>query len=400
MRTFLLLGASVGLLAAADAKFVPLFDGKTLNGWEVCNGSAKYTIEKGVVTGTTAEGSPNSFLCSKKEYGDFVLEFEVLTDPALNTGVQLRSHQYPEEKTVNIFDGAKMVVRKQPKGRVHGYQVEIGNEAGRRNGGIYDEARRGWVDVPKADSPCVSAFKDNQWNKYRVVAFGDSIQTWVNGAPCADLRDSMDQTGFLGLQVHQFKGDKPAQVKWRNLRIQDNGRHVWKPLWDGKTLNGWNKSGGAEWTIENGAIHAVSNADPKVAYLTSGAAFKDVTARLRFKIAKGNSGWFLRCDPSTHAGYEIEIDEAKRTGGYWDAGGRNWVTGPEDNAGVKKGDWNELTASLHGHRVVLHLNGIKTVDIPNDTPGRLEGHMALQAHGAKKPTDVWFQSVEVLVPAK
>ena len=84
---FILLLAAAATLSAADKPFVPLFDGKTLNGWELCNGKASYVVEKGVIVGTTAEGSPNSFLCTKKEYGDFVLEFETNTDPLLNSGV-------------------------------------------------------------------------------------------------------------------------------------------------------------------------------------------------------------------------------------------------------------------------------------------------------------------------
>ena len=81
------LALSAGSGSAADEKLVPLFDGETLNGWEVCNGFAKYRVEDGAIVGTTAEGSPNSFLCTKKTYGDFILEFETKTDPALNSGV-------------------------------------------------------------------------------------------------------------------------------------------------------------------------------------------------------------------------------------------------------------------------------------------------------------------------
>jgi hypothetical protein len=95
----------------------------------------------------------------------------------------------------------------------------------------------------------------------------------------------------------------------------------------------------------------------------------------------------------------VEIDEAARTGGFWETGGRQWVTGPEDNAAVNAGGWNDLTASLHGHRIVFHTNGIKTLDLPNDTQGRLEGHLALQAHGSKRPTDISFKDIAVLVPA-
>ena len=80
-------------LCAADG-FTPLLDGKTLNGWEVCNGKASYRMEGGVLVGRTVEGSPNSFLCTKKEYGDFILEWESKNDVVLNSGVQIRSHRY------------------------------------------------------------------------------------------------------------------------------------------------------------------------------------------------------------------------------------------------------------------------------------------------------------------
>lgn len=67
--------------AAAAQDFVLLFDGKTLAGWEVCNRFATWRVEDGAIVGAAAEGSPNSFLCTRKEYGDFVLEFEVKERP-------------------------------------------------------------------------------------------------------------------------------------------------------------------------------------------------------------------------------------------------------------------------------------------------------------------------------
>jgi hypothetical protein len=391
------------LIVAAALAAQPLFDGKTLNGWEVCNGQAKYRVENGEIVGTTAEGSPNSFLCTTREYGDFILEWESKNDPVLNTGVQIRSHRYPDARTVTVFTGKEYVQRKQPAGRVYGYQVEISNEAAGGSGGIYDEARRGWIDSVVGNPVASKALKDNQWNKYRVEANGDSIKVWVNGVPCANLIDSQDLTGFIALQVHAFKGPKPAEVRWRNLRIEDRGRHVWKPLFDGKTLTGWTHQGGGEFTVEDGAIHARSKAgDERVGYVVSDQSFGDLTTRLRYKMVQGNSGFFVRAEPGTLAAYEVEIDEAKGTGGFWETGakGRKWVTGPADNAAVKAGDWNELTASLHGHRIVFHLNGMKTVDLPNDAQGRLDGRLALQAHGAKRPTEIWFKSVEVLVPER
>lgn len=385
----------LGLSAAAQEDFRPLFDGRTLAGWTRCNGQARYDVEDGAILGTTAEGSPNSFLCTEIEYGDFVLEFEVKTDPALNSGVQIRSHRYAAETRVMTNNGRQLVERKHPAGRVHGYQVEISNEKAGTSGGIYDEARRGWLHNTSSDAAARRAFRDNQWNHYRVEAVGDRIRTWVNGVACADLVDPMDQSGFIALQVHAYKGEKPAQVRWRNLRIRDLGRHGWKPLWDGRSWNGWTREGQGEWSIEDGAIHARSLGDSRGGFLISERSFADATARLRFKLVRGNSGFFLRMDPKTRLSYEAEIDEAKGTGGLFEPGGRRWIAGPEDNAAVRAGEWNELAASIHGGRVVFHLNGIKTVELVDDAGGRKQGRLALQVH-SRRPTEIWFKDIEIL----
>ena len=219
---YLALLATLSVAGAAE-KLTPIFDGKTLNGWNQCNGSAKYYVENGELVGVTAKGSPNSFLCSEKEYGDFILEFEVKDDPALNSGVQIRSHRYQKQTEVMTENKGKSK-RTHEAGRVHGYQVEIASEESGASGGIYEEAGRGWLANVSSDPVASKAFHDNQWNKFRVVAIGDSIKTWINGVPCADLVDAADQSGFIGLQVHQFPGENPAQVRWRNIRLEDLGR--------------------------------------------------------------------------------------------------------------------------------------------------------------------------------
>ena len=152
------------------------------------------------------EGSPNTFLCTKRPYADFILEFEVKHDPALNSGVQIRSQTYPDDTPIPGRDGEVY-----PAGRVYGYQVEISNQETGTSGGIYDEARRGWLQNIEEDPVARTALKDHEWNQYRVVAMGDRIQTWINGVPCADLVDAVTQVGFIGLQVHSFKGPVPTK---------------------------------------------------------------------------------------------------------------------------------------------------------------------------------------------
>lgn len=191
-----------------NGKWKALFDGKTLNGWAQRGGKARYHVEDGAIVGTTVQHTPNSFLCTKKTYGNFILELEFKVDPSLNSGVQIRSRSLKEYKN----------------GRVHGYQVEIDPSKRAWTGGIYDEARRGWLNDLKNNEAARKAFKNGQWNHFRIEAIGDSIKTWVNGVPAADLVDSMTPTGFIALQVHSTQSGKPLHVQWRNIRIQDLDR--------------------------------------------------------------------------------------------------------------------------------------------------------------------------------
>ena len=86
-----------------------LFNGKNLNGFKVLNGEADYTVEDGVIVGTSKMNTPNTFLATVADYGDFILEYEAKIDPMLNAGVQIRSLSKPDYND----------------GRVHGYQVEL-----------------------------------------------------------------------------------------------------------------------------------------------------------------------------------------------------------------------------------------------------------------------------------
>lgn len=192
-------------------EWTALFDGKTLDGWTQRNGTAAYRVEDGAIVGKTAQGSPNSFLCTDKEYGDFELEFEVKVHDKLNSGVQIRSQTKGGTKT----------------GRVNGPQVEIeaSGEKGANSGYIYGEATgRGWLTPEKELKPH-KYLKDGQWNRFRVVAKGPRIQTWINGHPITDLTDEpiykTHGKGFIGLQVHAVpKGAGPYEVAWRNIRLK------------------------------------------------------------------------------------------------------------------------------------------------------------------------------------
>lgn len=228
MTRYRVWGLSLAVLAAVcltgsvhageKSGWVNLFDGKTLDGWIQHNGTATYKVKDGTIEGTTSEGSPNSFLCTKKNYGNFELEFEVKVHDKLNSGVQIRSQQ------------------ENGDGRVNGPQVEI--EASGKNGAeagyIYGEAIKykvdgklkgiGWMTPDDQRKPHKN-LKDGEWNQFRVIANGPRIQTWVNGNKVSDLTDERvyksHPSGFIGLQVHGIKkGTGPYSVAWKNIRIK------------------------------------------------------------------------------------------------------------------------------------------------------------------------------------
>lgn len=228
MKSLLSSAALVLTLLAANAPaadkpqpdadgFVTLFNGKDLAGWVQKGGKADYRVENREIIGSSRPNTPNSFLCTEREYGDFILEVEFKIQPGLNAGVQIRSHCFDEPKTYE-WNGKTIKVA---SGRVHGYQVEIDASARAWSAGIYDEGRRGWLYDLKNKPEAGKAFKQNEWNKFRVECRGDSIKTWINGVAAADLKDSMTPKGFIALQVHGVGAKETAmEVRYRNIRLQ------------------------------------------------------------------------------------------------------------------------------------------------------------------------------------
>ncbi len=218
--TVLLTSASM----ASAGEWISLFDGMTLQGWEQKNGTATYEVVDGTIRGTTSEGSPNSFLCSQKEYGNFELEFDVLVDDGLNSGVQIRSQTKPGDAS----EGTGKKKANDGPGRVYGPQVEIesSGEQGAEAGYIYGEATGlGWLVTPENLKP-TKKMKDGEWNHFRVIADGPRFQTFINGELVCDLTHEeiygTHPRGFLGLQVHGIpKGKGPYQVAWKNIRIRE-----------------------------------------------------------------------------------------------------------------------------------------------------------------------------------
>jgi len=352
-----------------------LFADGSLNGWTRKGGTAEYRIENGEVVGTTVPNSPNTFLCSDRDYGDFELEFEVKVHPELNSGVQIRSHS----------------VSGYQKGVVFGYQVEIDPTTRAYSGGLYDEARRGWLDDLSDNPAGQKAFKGGEWNKYRVLAVGDHIQVWVNGVQTSDVRDDMDRFGFIGLQVHGVgdRADK-MEVRWRNLRIRDLGVPGAKPPAGARMLLGgpadlenWRKSGSADpigWQWKDGYMEIV----PRTGSIASRRYFGACTLHVEFAVdengltgqANGNSGVYLQ------GRYEVQIlNSAGQAPADNIAGGIYRVKAPDINMAYSPYEWQtydidfvppkwEAGKKVANARLTVWHNGVlihRNVEVPGNT---------------------------------
>lgn len=188
---------------------------------QIVSGTATFSAENGVLTGTTTEGSPNTFLI-KGPFKDFELQFEVKVDDELNSGVQVRSKVAQEGDPV--LEGSKSG-KPLPAGRVYGPQCEIAING--TAGDFYDEARRGtwWSILTGTEAvrteEAKAAFKKGEWNHYRIVVKGDHYQSFINGVKTADFKQDGDPEGHIGFQVHGIKKETgPYKVQWREVKFK------------------------------------------------------------------------------------------------------------------------------------------------------------------------------------
>ncbi|HEU4590115.1 MAG TPA: DUF1080 domain-containing protein [Steroidobacteraceae bacterium] len=310
-----------------------LFDGKTLAGWKTLGGGADYQIVDGAIVGSSRPGVPNSFLVTEKEYGDFILDFDVRQDVGpTNSGVQFRSLSTPE------FEN----------GRVHGYQADIDPSERRWSGGIYEEAQRGWFYTGEMNPAARTLYEFGKWNHYRIEAIGPRLRVWINGQPAADVIDDATKSGFFGLQVHSIEKPEDAgrTTTWKNLLVQtrklkrappmgifirnnlpnnldaEEKAQGWRLLWDGRTPQGWHAAGGGPfpakgWSLAGGALAV----EPRGGGgdIVTDEQFGAFELQLEFKVPAGaNSGviYLLTAahDPASNAplGLEYQILDDER----------------------------------------------------------------------------------------
>lgn len=440
---------TIATLSAQD-NWEVLFNGKDVKNFQQLNGDAKYDIKNNELIGTSKMGTPNSFIATKKEYGDFILEFDVWVENGLNSGVQFRSLSKPE-----YMDG-----------RVHGYQCEIETSSRKWAGGVYDEARNGWLYPLSRNPKGQEAFVSGQWNHYRIEAIGSQIRTWVNDIQCANLVDDTTSKGFIAFQVHSIHDEslEGKTVRWKNIKIkttdleksrkavdsdvpeisylhhnltEDEMRKGWRLLWDGQTTSGWR---GAKldrfpengWAMKDGILTVLSSGGQESRNggdIVTVNSFGDFELSVDFKITEGaNSGikYFVDSElnkgEGSAIGLEFQVlddekhpDAKKGKNGNRTVGSLYDLIRAENNGSSRGknfkgvGKWNNARILVKGGHVEHWLNQIKVVEFDRfsqlfaalvekskyekwDNFGRLpEGLILLQDHG----DEVSFKNIKI-----
>ena len=311
----------IGITTLKAQEWQSLFNGKDLKNWESRGGKAEFKIDKDVIVGVARTGTPNTFLCTRERYGDFILEFDVMLPNALNSGVQFRSAV-------------------KENGVVYGYQCEIDPSRRKFSGGIYDEQRNGWLYPISRNEKAADVFQMADWNTIRIECYGHEIRTYINRQMCSYLMDDTSAEGFIGLQVHSISeaAHEGFIVKWRNIKIltKEVAAHRWSPdpdvpqlsylkneltewekrngwrlLWDGKTTTGWRgakldhfpKSG---WEIKEGELTVLPSDGGESTGpgdIITEKNFGSFELELEFKITEGaNSGIKYFVDPNLNKG--------------------------------------------------------------------------------------------------
>jgi len=188
--------------ASREGGWVPLFNGKDLNGWKK-NGDEKWIAEQGTIL---CESTANKYgyLTTEKTYRDFVLRLKFKGEAAGNSGL--------------FFHARITGIDPQHGPDIEGMQVEVDPSVGKHTGGLYESGGRGWVIMPTAEGE--RALRPGEWNDLEASVRGNRIVIHLNGVQVTDYIDASPKftDGVIGLQIHTGGGVK---MRWKDIYIQE-----------------------------------------------------------------------------------------------------------------------------------------------------------------------------------
>jgi hypothetical protein len=201
MRIIAILGAVTLVLAvgARAGETDTFFNGKDLSGWEGIE--QLWSVKDGALVGSTEPKGikSNTFLCSKRQYGDFELKFQVrLKGKTANSGVQIRS---------KLVDPKKFVV--------HGPQADMGQQYW---GSLYGEGIGGMMKASPADL-VKRVLKPEEFNDYYIKCVGKHVTIKLNGETTVDDDfPKMEAEGIIAWQLH---AGGAMEATFRNIQFRE-----------------------------------------------------------------------------------------------------------------------------------------------------------------------------------
>jgi hypothetical protein len=184
-----------------------------------------------------------------------------------------------------------------------------------------------------------------------------------------------------------------------------------QPLCNGRDLSEWVVVTPSVWSVKDGVIVGKTDGLPYHEYLRTRRNYADFTLKLRMRLVggRGNSGVQFRSrpanDPHNVAGYQADAGVQARDpkvlwGALYCEARHKMLALPPQNflSAVDLGAWHDYAITAEGTRIVLEVDGVRTVEYVEQDPGAdRNGFIALQVHGSKEPMEVHFKDLRIKV---
>jgi hypothetical protein len=184
---------------AAEPKLVPLFNGKDLTNFKAEDSKAFWRAENGILIGENDAAKKGNYLWTQKDYGDFVIEFDVRwttkTERGVDTGLEMRKPHI---------------------------QLQLGVSGSLRvdmSGSFYTGGKPAYPEAGQAKEAKKLMKPEGQWNTFRIQAKGNTFTCWINGKKASEYTDpKFSGAAPLGFQIHPGVDMK---CEYRNIKIAE-----------------------------------------------------------------------------------------------------------------------------------------------------------------------------------
>ncbi len=390
--------------------FVPLFNGKNLDGWQGLVGNPisrkKMTEEElarkqkqanekmrenwSVKDNTIVFTGEGANLCSVKDYGDFELIVDWRITKNGDSGIYLRG-----TPQVQVWDTSR---------------VEVGAQVG--SGGLYNNQKHESKPLKVADNPV------GEWNTFHITMIGENVTVYLNGERVVDnvpLENYWDRSqplfekGPIELQAHgtnlAFRDIYVREINTREIGLtEEEISEGFESLFNGKNLDGW-QGNKTDYIARDGELWVQPERGGHGNLFTE-KEYSDFVFRFEFQLTPGaNNGLGIRAPlegDAAYAGMELQIldNTAPIYANLQEYQYHGSVYGviPAKRGFLKPlGEWNSQEVIVNGTEVKVILNGevILDGDIAEaskngtldgrDHPGlkRKKGYIGFLGHGSE-----------------